>query len=248
VFDHVTIRVADREASRRFYDTVLAPLGHERRPIGEIFDEWGDYSIAQAGAAQEGSTPATAGLHVAFTTTSREEVDAFWQAGVDAGYESDGDPGLRPIYHDDYYGAFLLDPDGNSVEAVFHGQPREAGSSIDHLWLRVSDLDRATAFWDAVAPQLGLGVRRSDRAPRVHVEKADRSFALLAGDRPTSNLHVAFPAPDDETVRAFHQTAIDAGYRDNGAPGERPIYHPGYYGAFVLDPDGNNIEAVNHNR
>ena len=49
-------------------------------------------------------------------------------------------------------------------------------------------------------------------------------------------------------VREFHRVALAAGYRDNGAPGERPIYHPGYYGAYVLDPDGNNIEAVNHNR
>jgi catechol 2,3-dioxygenase-like lactoylglutathione lyase family enzyme len=57
---------------------------------------------------------------------------------------------------------------------------------------------------------------------------------------------MAFPAPDRAAVDAFHRTAIGAGYRDNGGPGERPQYHPGYYGAFVLDPDGNNIEAVFH--
>ncbi len=61
-------------------------------------------------------------------------------------------------------------------------------------------------------------------------------------------MHIAFPAPDDATVGEFHRIATAAGYRDNGAPGERPIYHPGYYGAFVLDPDGNNVEVVNHNR
>jgi catechol 2,3-dioxygenase-like lactoylglutathione lyase family enzyme len=59
---------------------------------------------------------------------------------------------------------------------------------------------------------------------------------------------MAFPAADNATVDDFHQALVAAGYRDNGAPGERPIYHPGYYGAFVLDPDGNNIELVNHNR
>ena len=53
---------------------------------------------------------------------------------------------------------------------------------------------------------------------------------------------------DDATVDAFHREAVEAGYRDNGAPGERPVYHPGHYGAFVLDPDGNNVELVNHNR
>jgi catechol 2,3-dioxygenase-like lactoylglutathione lyase family enzyme len=247
VFDHVKIRVADRVASRRFYDTVLVRLGLERRDMGGTSDAWGDFIVAEAGTEGTGGSPPTAGLHVGFATTSHAEVDASWQAGVDAGYVSDGEPGLRPVYHDDYYGGFLLDPDGNSVEAVFHGEPREPGSAIDHLWLRVSELETAEAFWDTVAPVLGLGVRRSERAPRVHVERGDRSFALVAGDRPTENLHLAFPVPDDEIVRAFHRTAVDAGYRDNGAPGERAQYHADY-GAFVLDPGGNNIEAVNHNR
>ena len=59
---------------------------------------------------------------------------------------------------------------------------------------------------------------------------------------------MAFPAPDDATVDAFHRAATEAGYRDNGAPGERPQYPPGYYGAYVLDPDGNNAEVVHHDR
>ena len=59
---------------------------------------------------------------------------------------------------------------------------------------------------------------------------------------------MAFGAPDDATVEAFHRAATRAGYHDNGAPGERPVYHAGYYGAFVLDPDGNNVEVANHNR
>ena len=71
---------------------------------------------------------------------------------------------------------------------------------------------------------------------------------MLVGDEPTEHVHIAFTATDNETVDRFHREATAAGYRDNGAPGERPIYHEGYYGAFVLDPDGNNIEVVNHNR
>ena len=59
---------------------------------------------------------------------------------------------------------------------------------------------------------------------------------------------MAFPASENQTVDDFHQAAIEAGYRDNGTPGERPTYHRGYYSAYVLDPDGNNIELVNHNR
>jgi catechol 2,3-dioxygenase-like lactoylglutathione lyase family enzyme len=65
---------------------------------------------------------------------------------------------------------------------------------------------------------------------------------------PTEHVHMAFGASDDATVDAFHQAATEAGYHDNGPPGERAVYHPGYYGAFVLDPDGNNVEVVNHNR
>ena len=88
-----------------------------------------------------------------------------------------------------------------------------------------------------------------DRGNRFHLWLGDRSFAIVADGRPpTENLHVAFPVADDETVSEFHRVATAAGYRDNGAPGERPEYHRGYVGAFVLDPDGNNIEAVHHNR
>lgn len=74
-----------------------------------------------------------------------------------------------------------------------------------------------------------------------------RSFALVRSEPTTENVHIAFPVPDDATVQKFHRIGLAAGYRDNGSPGERR-YHPGYYGAFVLDPDGNNIEAVHHNR
>jgi catechol 2,3-dioxygenase-like lactoylglutathione lyase family enzyme len=76
---------------------------------------------------------------------------------------------------------------------------------------------------------------------------ASVSFTLVAGGAPTEHVHMAFPAPDDATVDAFHSAATSAGYRDNGAPGERQ-YHPGYYGAYVLDPDGNNAEVVHHDR
>jgi catechol 2,3-dioxygenase-like lactoylglutathione lyase family enzyme len=241
VFDHVTIRVSDRDASRRFYDTVLAPLGRVGR-YRDLFDEWDDFSIAPV--AEE--HPLTRRLHVAFVARSQEEVNAFWQAGVEAGYTSDGEPGPRPIYHDRYYGGFLLDPDGNSAEAVYHGLPRSGEAIIDHLWLRVCDLDATRRFYEAVARTLGLRVG-SGRGWGVGVAGADRSFTLVPGE-PTANVHLAFPAANEETVRAFHRVATAAGYRDNGAPGERPVYHPGYYGAFVLDPDGNNVEAVFHNR
>ena len=71
----------------------------------------------------------------------------------------------------------------------------------------------------------------------------------MRDERPfTEHVHLAFPADADATVGGFHAAALAAGYEDHGAPGERAVYHPGYYGAFVLDPDAHNIEFVNHNR
>jgi catechol 2,3-dioxygenase-like lactoylglutathione lyase family enzyme len=82
---------------------------------------------------------------------------------------------------------------------------------------------------------------------RVTFSGGGGTFSLVAGT-PSENLHVAFPTDDDGHVHRFHQAATDAGFTSNGEPGERPQYHPGYYAAFVLDPDGNNIEVVNHHR
>lgn len=113
--DHVSIRVADFDASRRFYDTVLSPLGLEAvTALDPPFAEWGDFSIFADGA------PVSANVHVAFAAASREQVDAFHAVGVSAGFTDNGAPGERAHYHPGYYGAFLLDPDRNNVEAVFH--------------------------------------------------------------------------------------------------------------------------------
>ena len=242
MFDHVTIRVSHRRVSERFYETVLAPLGIEQTFTGEGFAEWNDFSLAQA----DGGSPVTRRLHIGFVAPSREHVDAFWHAGTEAGHESDGAPGLRPEYTEDYYGAFLLDPDGNSVEAVHHGSLRNGGN-IDHLWIRVSDVDASTRFYERVGPAAGFRVGR-ELGDRTLFACVSGSFSVVAGDRPSEHVHLAFAAADDETVDRFHAETTAAGYRDNGGPGERPVYHEGYYAAFVLDPDGNNVEVVNHNR
>jgi catechol 2,3-dioxygenase-like lactoylglutathione lyase family enzyme len=241
VFDHVTIRVADRNASERFYNTVLATLGIDETYRTGTFSEWQDFLLT---GANDGHPP-TRRLHVAFVAPSREQVDEFWQTGVDAGYDDDGRPGERPQYRADYYGAFLIDPDGNSAEAVHYGRPRRGGI-IDHLWIRVADVAAAKRFYETIAPHASLQLRH-DTPERVQFAGADGSFSLVPGPA-TQNLHLAFPADDDGPVQRFHQVAIDAGYRSNGTPGERPRYHPGYYSAYVLDPDGNNVEVVNHHR
>lgn len=138
MFDHVTIRVSDRAASERFYATVLATLGAGDPYSDEHYAEWEDFSLAAA----EADRPPTRRLHVGFVAPSRAHVDAFWAAGTAAGYADDGAPGPRPEYRDDYYGAFLLDPDGSSAEAVHHGSLRRGGI-VDHLWIRVADVAAA---------------------------------------------------------------------------------------------------------
>jgi catechol 2,3-dioxygenase-like lactoylglutathione lyase family enzyme len=241
VFDHVTIRVARRGVSERFYDVVLQTLGIEKTHTDEQFAEWGEFSLAQ----ESGEQPVTRRLHVAFAARSRELVDAFWRAGIEAGYRDDGAPGERPHYSPTYYGGFLLDPDGNSAEAVHHASVASR-RHIDHLWMRVADLEAAKRFYELIALYTGFELTNESQV-RAQFAGAAASFSVVTGT-PTKDAHVAFPAEDDATVDAFHAAAITAGYRDNGAPGERSVYHEGYYSAFVLDPDGNNVEVVNHNR
>jgi catechol 2,3-dioxygenase-like lactoylglutathione lyase family enzyme len=243
VFDHVTIRVPDRAASERFFKTVLTPLGIDATYRTEAFSEWDDFSLTEAGPVH----PTTRRLHVAFAAPTREQVDAFWQAGVDAGHPDDGPPGPRPEYGDDYYGAFLRDPSGNSFEAVHHEARRRRTGFIDHIWIRVTDLPAATAFYRIVAAAAGFDLRYEGPERTTFAGgTAGGSFSLVPGPA-TENLHMAFPG-DDEAVRRFYEDAVAAGYRGNGEPGERPQYHPGYYASYVLDPDGNNIEVVNHHR
>jgi catechol 2,3-dioxygenase-like lactoylglutathione lyase family enzyme len=118
---------------------------------------------------------------------------------------------------------------------------------LDHIGLDVSDYAASKAFYEqALAP---LGMRCiMEPVERVGGFGDDFPFFWIAerGHGPDSGTHVAFRAADRETVDAFHEAALAAGGRDNGGPGIREVYHPTYYGAFVLDPDGNNIEAVCH--
>lgn len=115
------------------------------------------------------------------------------------------------------------------------------GRLFDHVHLRVSDLTVSKRFYRAVLAALGW--------PDIVQEGPDFFYAdelmVEAAGEYVSRVHLAFQAPDQATVQAFYQAALAAGGRDHGPPGER-AYHPGYYAAFVLDPDGNNIEAVCH--
>ena len=117
---------------------------------------------------------------------------------------------------------------------------------IDHVKLQVGDYERSRAFYEQALAPLGYRVML-EPAPGVAGLGVDRPDLWLAFQpEVTSTAHVAFRVESTDLVDAFHHAALDAGGRDNGAPGLRPQYHPAYYGAYVLDPDGNNVEAVCH--
>jgi len=199
VLDHVDIRVADREASERFYDTVLHALDKERLDEGPEHIDWGEFTIVAD------RRPVAKHLDIAFSAPSHE-------------LEQE-----------------LRDPDGNRVEVVYTGKP----GAIAHVRLHTRDVAAIRRFY--VTAGYALAVDEPD-----HVQIGPVSY--VADEPVTEHVHIAFRADTNAEVDAFHQAATGAGYTDNGAPGERADYHPGYYGAFVIDPDGHNIEAVNHNR
>jgi catechol 2,3-dioxygenase-like lactoylglutathione lyase family enzyme len=167
------------------------------------------------------------------------------QAGVDAGLRDNGDPGPRPRYGDDYYGAFLLDAEDNNFEAV-HRDALRQGGNIDHVAIRVADVAAAKAFYGIVGEAAGFRLLRESPESATFGGGSGGSFIAISGP-PSEHVHIAFAGTDD-AIRRFYDQATAAGYRGNGAPGERPRYHPGYYAAFVLDPDSNNIEMVDHHR
>jgi catechol 2,3-dioxygenase-like lactoylglutathione lyase family enzyme len=241
MFDHVTLRVPDLAVASSAFTAVLSELEIEQILSTASFSAWGNFAITQT----DEDHPIARRVHVAFIAPTPTQVDRFGQAGVDAGFAQDG-PGGFVSYADNYYAAFLKDPAGNGFEAVHRDGQRPKGN-VDNVTVRVNDVEASTSFYSTIAPAAGLTIRdqTADRAV-YSVGASDGSFSVIAGE-PTQDIHVAFSGEDDD-VRRFHADAIAAGYRSNGEPGERPRYHAGYYAAFVLDPDGNNIEVVNHHR
>jgi catechol 2,3-dioxygenase-like lactoylglutathione lyase family enzyme len=131
------------------------------------------------------------------------------------------------------------------------------GTMIDHVDIRVSDVAASREFYTAALEPLGFGIEfdRPDPNGGAEVGFGDGHGSEFAIHEPTpepgqdvitQGAHIAFAATDPKAVAAFHQAALEHGGRDIGGPGRRPEYSNGYYGAFVLDPDGNNVEAVCH--
>ncbi len=237
MLDHVTIQVADFSASERFYRTALGTLGAEPSESTAEAIVWDDFAIV----ASTAESPPTRHLHAGFVAPSRERVDEFWRAGIDAGYEDDGEPGERPQYTPGYYGAFLRDPEGNSAEAVHHVDVRRGGN-VDHLWIRVRDLTAASSFYETIARYTGLREGRRWEDGR-QFRGAWATFSLVDDGKPViENLQLAFPAPDRQTVGDFHRAAMAAGYDSVREPSPRG--RSGLYSAKVFDPDGTVVESI----
>jgi catechol 2,3-dioxygenase-like lactoylglutathione lyase family enzyme len=220
MFDHVTLRVPDLADAGPAFTAALGELEIEQTTSAPSLSVWGNFALTRP----DEDHPIARGVHIAFVAPTPAHVARFAQAGA----------------------ALREDDAGNSFEAVHRDGERPKGS-IDHVAIHVADVDAATAFYSTIGPAAGLTLRdrTADRA-EFSVGASGGSFLVIAGE-PTQNVHVAFSGDDDD-VRRFHADAIAAGYRSNGEPGERPRYHEGYYAAFVLDPDGNNIEVVDHHR
>jgi catechol 2,3-dioxygenase-like lactoylglutathione lyase family enzyme len=242
MYDHVSLRVPDLASAVGALGAGLRELGIQPTADTPSFVMWGNFVLMQANDER----PSTRRVHVAFIAKAQADVDRFWEAGVDAGLVDDGPAGPRLQYADDYYAGFLKDAAGNGFEAVYRDGARPNGN-IDHVAIRAADLGASTAFYGTVGAAAGLTFR-GQNAERTgfSVSGPGGVFGVVAGE-PTEHLHIAFSGEND-AVRRFHADAIAGGYQSNGEPGERHDYHDGYYAAFVLDPDGNNIEVVNHNR
>ncbi|MBI3784861.1 MAG: VOC family protein [Deltaproteobacteria bacterium] len=117
---------------------------------------------------------------------------------------------------------------------------------LDHLGLQVSDYDKSKRFYATALAPLGYTVIMEFGGNAAGLGADGRPDFWIAPGKPAVPIHIAFASPDRATVEAFYKAALAAGGRDNGGPGLRPQYHANYYGAFVFDPDGNNVEAVCH--
>lgn len=218
MFDHVTLRVDDLADATSAFAAVLDELAITPTMRTSSFSVWGNFAVTET----DEEHGITRRAHVAFIAPTRVHVERFAQAGITAGFADDGPAGPRPKYADDYYAAFLKDRAGNSFEAVHRDGTRPEGA-IDHVAIRVEDLEASTAFYSMIGPAAGLTIRRqTDDRAAFSVGASDGSLIVIAGE-PTQNVHIAFSG-DDADVRKFHADATAARYRSNGEPGERPRY------------------------
>ncbi len=261
MFTHFTLGTNDRPRAEAFYAAVLPPLGLELVKSVEDF-------FAYAADEQEppwlvinrpfDGLPATwsNGFHIALLARDEAAVQAFHAAALRSGGHDEGAPGLRPHYAPDYYAAYVRDPDGNKLQAVYYRDGRRAGPRgdvVSHITLGCNDLERSRPFYEGL-----LAVLEIERLPREETPGEDLAFGFAGRRLPIvfvqrpfdgrpatwgNGAHVSFDTPSRAVVEAFHEAALSLGGSDEGKPGLRPRYHAKYYAAYVRDPDGNKLQA-----
>lgn len=263
MFSHFTLGSNDLQRSEKFYDKLMPTLQQKRLHA--------DYVAGLLMYGPENSRfphlflakpfdnlPATwsNGFHIAFNASSTASVDQFYAAAMRLGGIDEGKPGRRPHYANDYYAAYVRDPDGNKLQAVFYLDGRKqapTGQWISHITIGHHALADATKFYTAIFKPLGIiaveqasdyestgyGIDGYD-LPIVYLQPSFDGRAATWGN----GTHTAFTAPNREAVHQFHAAAIANGGCNDGAPGLRPHYSKNYYAAYARDPIGNKLQAV----
>ncbi len=266
MFSHFTLGANDLERSQRFYAPVMSVLG---QTLIEASMVHGYLMFAAADQRHPhlfvcrpfDGLPATwsNGFHIAFTAPDKSTVDSFHAMALGHGGFDEGAPGLRPQYAEDYYAAYVRDPDGNKLQAVCYLNGRSSGSGgdvISHVTIGQTDLERERKFYNAVLGELGLVevpeendetticfAKDRSQLPVLYVGAAFNGLPATWGN----GTHVAFMAASRDAVRAFHAAALAEGGSCEGPPGLRPLYSENYYAAYVRDGVGNKLQAVCRN-
>lgn len=267
MLSHFTLGSNNLTRAQQFYTPVMAVLGQSLlessdeycyRHYGLSFDSYPHLFVC----LPINELPATwsNGFHIAFHAQTTTAVDAFHAAAIANGGSDDGPPGLRTHYNDDYYAAYVRDPDGNKLQAVHYQNGRDPGHTgdvVSHITLGVHEFERDRAFYSDILGEIGY-VERPDQSG-THDGSQDTAFGFEDGDLPLvyiqspfdgrpatwgNGIHTAFHAPSRHAVDRFHALALQHGGVCEGPPGLRPHYSANYYGAYVRDLVGNKLQAV----
>ena len=263
MFSHFSLGSNDLKRSEAFYSAVMPTVGQTQREAAQDDNllafgppDWRHPHLFIGRPFNDLPATWSNGFHIAFMASDRQAVGQFHATALAHGGYDDGAPGLRSIYAPDYFAAYVRDPDGNKLQAVFYENGRKTGPTgdvISHITIGHAGLEPARAFYAAVLDTLGLVDIPEEgdattagfgypglRTPIVYVQAP-------FDERPPSygnGTHVAFKADSRDAVDRFHAAALAKGGMSEGEPGPRPHYSEHYYGAYVRDLVGNKLQAV----
>ncbi len=263
MFSHFTLGSNDLKRSEEFYRKALFEIEYvlidAKAAQGYIMFGRKDHDYPHLFISRPfDDLPATwsNGFHIAFHVETQEMVDRFYHSALEAGGIDDGGPGIRSYYAEDYYAAYVRDPDGNKLQAVYYSSGRtcgRTGSDISHITIGHNNLSQATQFYTAV-----LGVLDIVNIPQEGDETScgfgylGMALPIIYVQKPFDNrpatwgngTHVALHAKTRKQVELFYAEALKNGGTDEGAPGLRKHYSNHYFAAYVRDPFGNKLQAV----